>query len=75
MTQPQNRKCSIEPQGEIDHAAGEFWVKNPFEMVSGEHNLSAYEQNKFLLNRDGKPFVDLSYESGANIDSDSRSAL
>ncbi len=75
MTQPLDMQCTIEPQGEIDRSSGEFWVKNPFEMLSGEHNFSAYESNKFLLNRRGEPFVDLSYESGADIDSDSRSAI
>ena len=70
-----NMNCQIRPQGEIDAQAGEFWVNNPFEMLSGEHNFSAYEQNKFLLNREGSSFVDLSHESTANLDSDSRSAI
>lgn len=75
MTQPLDMKCTIEPQGEIDEQAGEFWVTNPFAMLSGEHNFSAYETNKMLLNRPGKSFLDLSIESGADIDSDSRSAI
>ncbi len=75
MSQPMDMKCQIEPQGDIDSSSGEFWVNNPFEMLSGKHNFSAYEQNKFFLNRPRQPFVDLSFESGTNIDSDSRSAI
>ena len=75
MSQPLDMSCSIEPKGEIDRSSGEFWVENPFDMLGGGHNFSAYESNKFLLNRKGEPFLDLSYESGADIDSDSRSAI
>lgn len=70
-----NMRCSIEPKGEIDQKSGEFWVKNPFEMLNGNHNFSAYESNKFFLNRRDGKFVDLSFESGADIDSDSRSVI
>ena len=70
-----NMKCTIKPQGEIDQKSGEFWVENPFEMLSGKHNFSAYEANKLLLNRPNRPFVDLSFESTTNIDSDSRSVI
>lgn len=75
MSQPMNMNCSLEAKGAIDTGAGEFWVKNPFEMLNGKHNFSAYESNKFLLNRRGKSFVDLSYESGTDIDSDSRGVI
>ncbi|MGB7345934.1 MAG: ASPIC/UnbV domain-containing protein [Pirellulaceae bacterium] len=75
MSQPLDMECQIKPQGEIDEGSGEFWVENPFDMLSGKHNFSAYESNKLLMNVPGRPFADLSHESGADIDSDSRSAI
>ena len=75
MTQPLDLTCSISAKGEIDEEAGEFWVENPFTMPSKRHNLSAFERNKVYINRDGRRFVDLSFESGADIDSDSRSVV
>jgi len=66
---------SIPAQGEIDSQAGEFWVENPFTMPQQRENLSAYERNKVYINRGGERFVDLSFESGADIDSDSRSVV
>lgn len=75
MTQPMDMRCEITPQGQIDAASGEFWVTNPFDMLSGMHNFSAYESNKFLLNRPDGSFIDLSFESRTDLDSDSRSAI
>jgi hypothetical protein len=39
------------------------------------HNLSAYENNCVFINVEGRQFLDASYASTANIDSDSRSAV
>jgi len=75
VSQPTDMSCQIKPQGKIDHKAGEFWVENPFEMLSGKHNISAYESNRLLMNVPDQPFADLSHESGADIDSDSRSVI
>lgn len=75
MSQPMNMKCKIQAKGEIDRVSGEFWVQNPFEMLSGKHNFSAFESNKLMINRPTGPFVDLSFESTTDIDSDSRSAI
>lgn len=75
MAQPFDRNCTIEPKGKLDIEAGEFWPKNPFEMMSEGTNLSAYERNRFFLNRNGQRFIDLSHESSADLDSDSRSAV
>lgn len=75
MSQPDDMNCQLAPQGAIDSESGEFWVANPFDMLSGKHNFSAYEPNRFLLNRRNSTFVDLSFESSVNLDSDSRSAI
>ncbi len=75
MTQPFDRQCQLPARGEIDHDAGEFWVENPFQMAFQQNNLSAYEPNRLFVNVDGRQFADLSHQSGANIDSDSRSAV
>jgi hypothetical protein len=61
--------------GTVDRAAGEFWVANPFMMPGEGHNLSAYERNRLFLNHRGNQFVDASFTSNADLDSDSRSAM
>ena len=75
MTQPFDRLSEIKPQGDLDVEAGELWVSNPWKLMSEGVNLSAYERNRFFLNREGQDFIDLSHQSGADIDSDSRSAI
>ena len=75
MTQPFNRLSVIEPQGDLDVEAGELWVSNPWELMSEGVNLSAYERNRLFFNHEGREFIDLSFQSGADIDSDSRSAI
>ncbi len=74
MSQPLDRTCSIEPLGEIDSSAGEFWT-HPFAMLRNGDNLSAYETNCLFLNVDGNQFLDASFASNANIDADSRSVM
>ena len=45
-------------------------------MIGEGNNLSAYERNRVFLNTgDGKEFLDASFASAADIDSDSRSAI
>lgn len=75
MTQPLDRNYRTPAKGAIDEEAGEFWVENPYELPERRHNLSAFERNKIYINQGGKRFVDLSFESGADIDSDSRSIV
>ena len=64
--------------GDLDKEAGEFWVENPFLLPGQGENLSAFERNCLFLNTtgDGAPrFLDASFASGADIDSDSRSVI
>jgi len=75
VSQPLDRTSQTEPLGEIDTAAGEFWVNSPFQMPQLGHNLSAFEENRLFMNVDGQRFLDASFASRANIDSDSRSAI
>jgi hypothetical protein len=75
VTQPLDRTCSISQVGELDRDAGEFWMENPFDIVTQGENLSAYERNCLFMNVDGESFVDGSFASGADIDSDSRSVI
>ncbi len=75
MTQPLDRTSELPQLGVVDHDAGEFWVENPFSMKSRGMNLSAYERNRFYLNLDGKEFVDASFASAVDLDSDSRSVV
>lgn len=75
MSQPHNRNSQLKALGEIDTEAGEFWVENPFMMPGIRANLSAFEQNRTFLNLDGTSFLDVSFATGADLDSDSRSAI
>jgi hypothetical protein len=75
VTQPLNQSCIIHPQGAIDQAAGEFWVNNPYFIVTERNNLSAYESNYLFLNYRGKDSIDVSFASHTDIDADSRSAI
>ena len=74
MSQPLDRTCRLEPLGEIDVEAGEFW-SHPFEMAHNGDNLSAFERNQLFLNLNGDAFINASFASGVDIDSDSRSAM
>jgi len=74
VSQPLDRTHRIEPLGKIDSAAGEFWT-HTFDMPKRGDNLSAYESNKLFLNVDGKQFLNASFASLADIDSDSRSVM
>lgn len=75
MTQPLDRTSELPQLGVVDHDAGEFWVENPFLMKSQGMNLSAYERNRFYLNLEGEQFVDASFASAVDLDSDSRSVV
>jgi hypothetical protein len=58
----------------MDVAAGEFW-DHPYEMALNGHNLSSFERNHLFLNVDGTSFIEGSFASGVDLDSDSRSAM
>lgn len=75
VSRPLDRECSLPELGSVDRAAGEFWVENPFKMPGERHNLSAFERNRLFLNHRGNQFVDASFTSDADLDSDSRSAM
>jgi enediyne biosynthesis protein E4 len=75
VTQPFDRAARLPAPGDPDSARGEFWVGNPWQIVSEGHNLSAYERNRMYLNRAGQGFADISYVSGTDTDGDSRAAV
>jgi len=70
-----DRGCLHPERGELDRAAGEFWVESPFHITASGENLSSYEPNCLFMNVDGESFIDGSFASGADIDSDSRSVI
>ena len=76
MSQPQDRRASIPAPGKVDASLGEFWVENPWEIVTRGHNLSAYERNRVYFNVPGpggsRDFLDVSHLSGADSDGDGR---
>ncbi|GAB5444450.1 MAG: hypothetical protein Fues2KO_47990 [Fuerstiella sp.] len=74
MAQPFDQKASCEAAGDLDTGLGEFWLENPWQPT--EHNLSAFERNRILLNTTDGRFADVSQASGdADLDSDSRSVV
>ena len=75
MTQPNDRLAKLPEIGKVDREAGEFWVDNPLRLPEIGENLSAFERNKLFLSVDGKQFVDGSFASSTDIDSDSRSVI
>ena len=75
MSRPMDRDSVLPAIGAIDEEAGEFWVENPFSMMSAGKNLSAFERNRLFLNRNGSDFIDASFASEADIDADSRSVI
>lgn len=60
--------------GELDEELGEFWNGSPWGIFR-ENNLSSFERNRAYLNTEGKGFLEVTYLSGADNDSDSRSVL
>jgi ASPIC and UnbV len=75
VSQPLDRSGQTEQLGEIDEEEGEFWVRSPFQIPQLGHNLSAFEPNRLFLNLGGSNFLDASFASNANVDSDSRSVI
>jgi enediyne biosynthesis protein E4 len=75
VSQPCNRNCSIDQPGELDAKLNEFWVGNPWEIVTQGHNLSAFERNRVYLNSGGRDFLDVSHLSGADSDGDGRGVV
>lgn len=75
MTRPLDRNARLPQLREMDTEAGEFWVENPFMMPKEGLNISAFERNRLFINMDGKNFVDASFASQVDIDSDSRAVI
>ena len=76
VSQPLDRTCNLPELGDLDKELGEFWTGNAFAMPRNGDNLSAYERNRLFMNTgNGKSFLDASFASGADIDSDSRSVV
>ncbi len=75
MSQPLDRGAALPALGAVNRDAGEFWVSNPFQLAPEGKNFSAYERNRVYLNLGGKSFLDASFASRADIDSDSRSVI
>ncbi len=76
VSQPLDRTGTLPKLGDLDEELGEFWAGNVFSMPRNGDNLSAYERNRLFLNKgDGESFLDASFASGADIDSDSRTVV
>jgi len=65
----------VKQPGKLDESLHEFWVGNPWEIVSHGHNLSAYERNRVYLNVKGQDFLDISHLTGADSDGDGRAVV
>lgn len=75
MTQPTDRECNLPQIGKLDREKGEFWASNPFAIIGRHENLSAFERNKLFISVRGDKFLDASFSSNTDIDSDSRTSI
>jgi hypothetical protein len=74
VAQPFKRGAMVKAPGTVDRSIGEFWVENPW-AISGKHNLSNHERQRFFLNHVGRGFFDLSYLAGVDDAVDGRSVV
>ena len=74
MSQPCDKNCNVAQPGNVDQELNEFWSGNPWNIFE-KHNLSSFERNRAYLNVAGQDFLEVSYLTGADIDSDSRAVL
>jgi hypothetical protein len=75
VSQPCDRTCSVKQPGPLDEKLNEFWVGNPWQIVTQGHNLSAFERKRMYLNVGGRHFLDVSHISGTDNDGDGRSVV
>jgi hypothetical protein len=75
VSQPCDRRCKIDAPGQSDPELKEFWVENPWEIIAGGHNLSAFERKRAYLNVEGQAFLEISHLTGADNDGDGRSVV
>jgi hypothetical protein len=75
VSQPCERHGNIACPGRIDPELKEFWVENPWEIISQGHNLSAFERKRAYLNVAGRAFLEVSHLTGADNDGDGRSVV
>ncbi len=78
MSQPYQRSACIPAPGKVDPTLGEFWVENPWDIVTKGHNLSCFERNRVYLNvkdGSGRGFVEISHLTGADSEGDGRSVV
>jgi hypothetical protein len=75
VSQPSGSDASALPPLKVDRKLGEFWIGNPFGFPEAKYNLSSYERKRVFLNvadELGRNFLDISYLTGADNDSDGR---
>jgi hypothetical protein len=72
VSQPCDRGACIAQPGTLDKSLGEFWVDNPWDIVTKGFNLSAYERKRTWMNVRGSNFLDISFLTGADNDGDGR---
>jgi len=79
VSRPDDRSAKVPQPGKLDSTLGEFWVGNPWDIVTEGHNLSAYERKRTFLNvadpKGGRNFLDISFLTGADGDGDGRSVV
>lgn len=65
-----NQRAQHPALGRLNTELGEFWLNNPWQ--NGDHNLSAFERNRVLLNLKSDGFADVSHLTSADLEADSR---
>jgi len=75
VSQPYNREAKVCLPNKLDSSLNEFWVDNPWQIVSQGHNLSAFERKRIFWNAQGNNFLDISHLTSADDDGDGRCAV
>jgi hypothetical protein len=79
VSQPTDRGACVPCPGPLDENLGEFWSTSPWRVSAEGHNLSCFERKRTYLNvagaEGGRDFLDISFLSGADNDSDGRSIV
>ena len=77
MSQPFDRSLGRRPPASVDpKSLGEFWVNNPWDIVSRRATTSAPMSGSDRSSiKEGRNFLDISYLTGADNDGDGRSVV
>lgn len=72
---PEDYFAKVTAKGTLDEKLGEPWDEVPTTLIGQPKNFASFEPNRFLLGGADLRFRDVSFISGLDIDSDSRTLI